>query len=70
MKLFNQFTILPRYLKAFNYDGIRMEETTRNLKTSFWYNVHAPTQLIKPNLLFPILYFFVISTIDSLITPY
>jgi len=31
MKLFNQFTILPRYLKAFNYDGNRMEETTSNL---------------------------------------
>ena len=31
MKLFNQFTILPRYLKAFNYAGNRMEETTRNL---------------------------------------
>ena len=43
--------------------------TLRNLKTSFWYKVQAPTQLIKPNLLVPILYFFVISTIDSLITP-
>ena len=32
MKLFNQFTILPRYLKAFNYAGNRMEETTRNPK--------------------------------------
>ena len=32
MKLFNQFTILPRYLKAFNYAGNRMEETKRNLK--------------------------------------
>jgi len=31
MKLFNQFTILPRYLKAFNYAGNRMEEITRNL---------------------------------------
>ena len=31
MKLFNQFTILPRYLKAFNYAGSRMEEITRNL---------------------------------------
>ena len=31
MKLFNQFTILPRCLKAFNYAGNRMEETTRNL---------------------------------------
>jgi len=32
MKLFNQFTILPRYLKAFIYAGNRMEETTRNPK--------------------------------------
>jgi len=31
MKLFNQFTILPRYLKAFNYAGNRMEEIKRNL---------------------------------------
>ena len=31
MKLFNQFTILPRYLKAFNYAGNGMEEVTRNL---------------------------------------
>ena len=31
MKLFNQFTILPRYLNAFNYAGNRKEETTRNL---------------------------------------
>ena len=31
MKLFNQFTILPKYLKAFNYAGNRMEETTKNL---------------------------------------
>ena len=31
MKLFNQFTILPRYLKAFNYTVNRMEETARNL---------------------------------------
>ena len=31
MKLFNQFTILPRYLKAFNYAVNRMEEITRNL---------------------------------------
>ena len=43
-------------------------QTFKNLKTSFWYKVQAPTQFIKPNLLVPILYFFVISTIDSLIT--
>ena len=35
MKLFNQFTILPRYLKAFNYAGNRMEETTRNLDRDY-----------------------------------
>ena len=44
-------------------------QTIKNLKDSFLYKVQAPTQLIKPNLLVPILYFFVISTIDSLITP-
>ena len=43
-------------------------QTFKNLNVSFWYNVQAPTQFIKPNLLVPILYFFVISTIDSLIT--
>ena len=43
-------------------------QTIKNLKTSFLYKVQAPTQLINPNLLDPILYFFVNSTIDSLIT--
>ena len=42
-------------------------QTFKNLKTSFTYKVHVPYQLTKPNLLVPILYFFVISTIDSLI---
>ena len=31
MKLFNQFTILPRYPRAFNYAGNKMEDTTKNL---------------------------------------
>ena len=31
MKLFNEFIILLRYLKAFNYAGKEMEDTTRNL---------------------------------------
>ena len=31
MKLFNQLTILPRYLKALNFTGNRIEDTTRNL---------------------------------------
>ena len=44
--------------------------TIKNLRTSFLYKVHVPYQLTNPNLLFPILYFFEISTIDSLITPY
>ena len=43
-------------------------QTTKNLKTSFLYKVHAPIQLIEPNLLVPILYFVLISTINSLIT--
>ena len=45
-------------------------QTIKNLKTSFLYKVQAPIQFINPNLLDPILYFFVISTIDSLITSY
>ena len=31
MKLFNQYTILPRNLRVFNYAGNRMEDKTRNL---------------------------------------
>ena len=31
MKLFKQFTIIQRYLRAFNYAGNRIEDTTRNL---------------------------------------
>ena len=37
-------------------------QTFKNLKTSFLYNVHTPIQLMKPNLLVPILYFVLIST--------
>ena len=44
--------------------------TIKNLRTSFLYKVHVPYQLTNPNLLFQILYFFEISTIDSLITFY
>ena len=32
MKLFNQFTIIPRYLKAFNYACNRMEDAKINLE--------------------------------------
>ena len=42
-------------------------QTIKNLKTSFLYKVQAPTQFINPNLLDPILYFFLISTIDSFV---
>ena len=52
-----------------NGEKIVCIQTFKNLRTSFLYKVQAPTQLISPNLLVPILYFFVISTIDSLITP-
>ena len=46
-------------------------QTIKNLRTSFLYKVHKfRIQLTNPNLLFPILYFFEISTIDSLITCY
>ena len=43
-------------------------QTIKNLRTSFLYKVHKPTQFIKPNLLTPNLYFLLISTIRSLIT--
>ena len=43
-------------------------QTFKNLKTSFLYNAQAPIQLTKPNLLVPILYFVLISTMASLIT--
>ena len=32
MKLFNQFSILPRYLNAFNYAGEKMKETPKVLE--------------------------------------
>ena len=31
IKLFNQFSILPRYLNAFNYSGEKIEETPKEL---------------------------------------
>ena len=51
-----------------NGENIVCIQTFKNLSTSFLYKVQAPTQLITPNLLFPILYYFIISTIDRLIT--
>ena len=32
MKLFNQFNILPRYLTAFNYAGLNLNNTTKELE--------------------------------------
>tara|TARA_B100000212_G_scaffold46501_1_gene30007 strand:- start:783 stop:923 length:141 start_codon:yes stop_codon:yes gene_type:complete len=32
MKLFNQFSILPRYLNAFHYAGEKMKKATRELE--------------------------------------
>tara|TARA_Y100001933_G_scaffold90206_1_gene91245 strand:+ start:116 stop:298 length:183 start_codon:yes stop_codon:yes gene_type:complete len=32
MKLFNQFSILPRYLNAFNYAGQKIKKTPKELK--------------------------------------
>tara|TARA_B100000212_G_C26918931_1_gene341189 strand:+ start:125 stop:307 length:183 start_codon:yes stop_codon:yes gene_type:complete len=32
MKLFNQFSILPRYLNVFNYEGENIEETPKELE--------------------------------------
>ena len=31
MKLFNQFSILPRYLNVFNYAGEKMKKTPKEL---------------------------------------
>ena len=32
MKLFNQFNVLPRYLTAFNYAGLNLNETPQELE--------------------------------------
>ena len=32
MKLFNQFNVLPRYLTAFNYAGLNLNETPKELE--------------------------------------
>ena len=32
MKLFNQFNVLPRYLTAFNYAGLNLNETPQELQ--------------------------------------
>ncbi len=32
MKLFNQFNILPSYLTAFNYAGLNLNETPKELE--------------------------------------
>ena len=32
MKLFNQFSILPRYLNAFNYAGEKIKKTPKELE--------------------------------------
>ena len=34
MKLFNQFNILPRYLSAFNYAGLNLNNTLIELEKS------------------------------------
>ena len=34
MKLFNQFNILPRYLTAFNYAGLNLNETPKELENA------------------------------------
>ena len=31
MKLFNQFNVLPRYLNAFNYAGLNLNDTPQEL---------------------------------------
>ena len=32
MKLFNQFNVLPKYLTAFNYAGLKVNETPKELQ--------------------------------------
>ncbi len=32
MKLFNQFTIFPKYFTAFNYAGLNLNETQKELE--------------------------------------
>ena len=32
MKLFNQFNVLPKYLSAFNYAGLNLNETPKELE--------------------------------------
>ena len=32
MKLFNQFNNLPRYLTAFNYEGLNLNNTSKELE--------------------------------------
>ena len=34
MKLFNQFNILPKYLTAFNYAGLNLNETPEEIDQS------------------------------------
>ena len=53
MKLFNQFNVLPRYLTAFNYAGLKLTETPKELEKctpefqNFWDNNVENIQLIK-----------------------
>ena len=32
MKLFNQFNVLPKYLSAFNYAGLNLNETPKEFE--------------------------------------
>ena len=40
MKLFNQFNVLPKYLTAFHYAGLNLNETTKELEE---YNLELQT---------------------------
>ena len=53
MKLFNQFNVLPKYLTAFNYAGLNLNETPEELERcpkefkNFWdkeYREHPTNQ--------------------------
>ena len=40
MKLFNQFNVLPKYLSAFRYAGLNLNETLKELEQN---NLGLPT---------------------------
>jgi len=58
MKLFNQFNVLPRYLTAFNYDGLTLNKTPQELEKctpeykNFWEKEYKELQTNKNCLIY------------------